>query len=57
MKNKQEKTEITAEELNRAVSKFIKDGGIIQKLPDQKCAGHKQVGGKWGNTEMGGEII
>lgn len=57
MKNKQGKAEITAEELNRAVGKFIKDGGIIEKLPDQKSAGHKKVGGKWANTEMGGEIF
>ena len=54
MKNKQEKTDITAEELNRAVNKFIRDGGIIEKLPDQKSVGHKKVGGKWANTEMGG---
>lgn len=57
MKNKREKTEISAEELNRAVRKFVRDGGIIQKLPDQKSAGPKQVGGKWANTELGGEII
>lgn len=57
MKNKQGKAEITAEELNRAVGKFIKDGGIIEKLPDQKSAGHKKVGGKWANTEMGGETF
>ena len=56
MKNKREKSKISSEDLNRAVRKFVRDGGIIQKLPDQKSAGSKQVGGKWANTELGGEI-
>ena len=57
MKNKREKTKISSEELNRAVRKFVRDGGIIEKLPDQKSVGSKQVGGKWANTELGGEIF
>ena len=57
MKTKQENTKITDEELKRAVGKFVKDGGIIQKLPDQKSASHRLVGGKWSTTEMGSGII
>ncbi len=49
------KKNISQEELQKAVSKFIKNGGIIQKLPDQKHVLQKLVGGKWRNTEMGGE--
>ena len=56
MKSKQIKIEVTADELKLAVRNFVKDGGIIQKLPDQKSASHKQVGGKWANTELGGAI-
>ncbi len=50
-----EKKKISEEELKRAVGKFIRDGGIIEKLPDQKSVTHKQVGSKWASTELGGE--
>ncbi len=49
------KKEISHEDLKRAVTNFIKNGGIIEKLPDQKHVMQKLVGGKWRNTEMGGE--
>ena len=49
------KNEISHEGLKRAVQKFIKAGGIIQKLPDQKNVEQKLVGGKWRSTEMGGD--
>ncbi len=52
MKNKEEK--ISQEDLTRAVSKFIKEGGIIKKLPDQKTLVQNRVGGKWCSTEIGG---
>lgn len=57
MKTKPEKKEICAEELKRAVKKFTKEGGIIERLPDEKSASHRQVGGKYVITELGGEII
>ncbi len=49
------KENLSHEELKKAVSKFIRNGGIIQKLPDQKHVMQKLVGGTWRNTEMGGE--
>lgn len=57
MKTKPGKKEISAKELKRAVKKFTKEGGIIERLPDEKSASHRQVGGKYVITELGGEII
>lgn len=37
---------ITHEELQIAIRKFQKSGGIIQKLPDQKACAPHAVGGK-----------
>ena len=47
---------ISEEELNRAVNKFIKEGGIIKKLPDQKAVAQNRVGGKWATTEWSTDI-
>jgi len=48
--------ELTREELQKAIGKFINNGGIIQKLPDQKNVRQNRVGGKWGTSEMGGNV-
>jgi len=47
---------VTQEELNQAVRKFLKSGGTIQKLPDQKSVSQHLVGAKWGTTELGGSL-
>ena len=52
--NKKQKN-ISEEELNRAVRKFIDSGGIIKKLPDQKSAQLNRVGGRWCSTEVSGD--
>ena len=48
---------VSQEELQRAVNKFVKQGGIITKLPDQKSVAQNKVGGKYATTEWGGSII
>jgi hypothetical protein len=48
---KESKPTISHEELQAAIRKFQKTGGIIQKLPDQKSYSHQGVGVKWANTE------
>lgn len=52
---KTKKSTITHEELQRAVSKFITEGGIITKLPDQRPMPQNRVGAKWATTEIGSE--
>jgi hypothetical protein len=42
---------ITQEELEIAIRKFEKQGGIIRKLPDQKSVGQQAVSMKWGHSE------
>lgn len=49
------KKTITEEELNAAISHFLKNGGMIDKLPDEKTAGRMKVGHKYQATELGGE--
>ncbi len=51
-----QKKKISQQELNLAVKKFVKEGGIIKKLPPQRSALQNLVGGKWGNTEIGGKL-
>ena len=48
---KESKPTISHEELQAAIRKFQKTGGIIQKLPDQKSYTHQGVGVKWANAE------
>jgi len=43
--------EISQEELQIAIRKFQKTGGIIQKLPAQKSVGQQAVSMKWGHAE------
>jgi len=47
-----EKQTISHQELQRAIQRFLKEGGMIQKLPDQKSVAHSHVGHRWGNSEM-----
>jgi hypothetical protein len=48
---------ITDEELQAAIQKFVKAGGIIRKLPDQRTSSSQMVGMKWNNAEIGGDLI
>jgi len=42
---------ISNEELQAAIRKFQQNGGIIQKLPDQKGYSHQGVAVKFANVE------
>lgn len=56
MKDKSKKeANITEEEVQAAIKKFLQSGGIINKLPDQKTVSARLVGKRWGSTEMGGD--
>ena len=44
---------ISHKELQAAIRKFQKDGGIIKKLPDQKTYSNQGVGMRWANVEAG----
>jgi hypothetical protein len=43
--------------LSQAIKKFLKSGGMIHKLPDQKTATPRVVGMKWNSSEVGGEVV
>lgn len=49
-KMKESKT-ISHEELQAAIRKFKENGGIIEKLPDQKSYSHQGVSVKYSNVE------
>jgi hypothetical protein len=42
--------QITHEELQIAIRKFQRNGGIIRKLPDQKVYTHRAVGSMGGHA-------
>ena len=46
------KTPVTQAELQRAIMKYLKSGGRIQKLPDQKFVPPTVIGRRWSSTEM-----
>ncbi len=46
---------VTEEELQNAINKFLKSGGVIQKLPDEKSVSGQKVGAKWGHADFGNE--
>ncbi len=48
-----QKRKISHEALQEAIQKYIKKGGLIEKLPEQKTVQASRVGGKWSNTELG----
>ncbi|MCH7478253.1 MAG: hypothetical protein IIA14_09140 [SAR324 cluster bacterium] len=50
------KKDITTSDLEKAIRKFIKRGGIIRTLPPQKSASHT-VGGRWCTSELGSQLI
>ena len=47
-----QKTIVTEQELNKAIQKFLEQGGIIQKLPEQKAYSSRQVGLKYGAADL-----
>ena len=49
MKNKKL---ITEEDVQKALSKFEKDGGLIKQLPDQVAPRNTLVGARWGVYEV-----
>ena len=49
MKNKKL---ITEEDVQNALHKFVKDGGLIKHLPDQVTPGNTLVGARWGVYEV-----
>lgn len=49
MKNKKV---ITEEDVQKALNKFVKDGGLIRQLPDQVTPRNLLVGARWGVYEV-----
>lgn len=49
MKNKKV---ITEEDVQKALNKFVKDGGLIRQLPDQVAPRNLLVGARWGVYEV-----
>ena len=54
---KTKKNIITADELNKAIQKFLDQGGIIEKLPEQKSFESRAVGVKYNAMEIGTEVV
>lgn len=48
---KAKKATITEEDVQRALKKFIKDGGLIKQLADQVTPPNTLVGARWGVYE------
>jgi hypothetical protein len=46
MSTKKTTAHITQAELDRAIAKYLRDGGRIMKLPEQKPFLHSRVGGR-----------
>ena len=51
------KKEITKTDLEKAIGKFVKSGGIIRTLPPEKAVSPSTVGGKWNISELGSQMI
>ena len=45
------KAPITDEEIQQALRKFLKEGGLIKNLPDEVVPRNLMVGAKWGMFE------
>ncbi len=45
------KKTITEEEIQQALSKFLREGGLIKRLPDEVVTPNLMVGGRWGIYE------
>ena len=52
-----QKTIITEQELGKAIQKFLEQGGMIKKLPEQKAYTSRQVGLKYGAGDMTPEVV
>ena len=51
---KKEKIVITQENVQEALRRFMKEGGLIRKLPDEVSPRNFQVGGKYSAFEYVG---
>ena len=47
---------ISRDEIQRALNKFKKGGGLITQLPDQVAPRRNQVGGKWAAYETVSDV-
>ena len=45
------KSAVSEEEIQQALAKFLRRGGLINQLPDQFVPRNLMVGGKWGMYE------
>ena len=52
-----QKTIISEQELNKAIQKFLEQGGMIQKLPEQKAYSSRQVGVKYGAGDVSADMV
>lgn len=43
---------ITEEDVQKALKKFVNDGGLIKQLPDQVTPRNTLVGARWGIYEI-----
>jgi hypothetical protein len=43
---------ISHEELSHAIAKYLRGGGRIVKLPEQKSLASARVGGHWNSSEI-----
>ena len=46
---------VSSTDVQAAIRKFMEEGGIITKLPEEKAAEGRMVGRKWNTSEMAGE--
>ena len=51
MSGKKKSVTISRDEIQRAIAKFKKTGGLIKKLPDEPTPVHSVVGHKWAMYE------
>ncbi len=49
MKNRKS---ISEEEIQKALRKFLREGGLIKHLPDEVVPANTMVGSKWGMYEL-----
>ena len=49
---KEKKKTITEEEVQAALNKFLRTGGLIKRLPDQVVPRNTLVGARWGMYEI-----
>ena len=51
------KNAITEEDIQKALGKFVKDGGLIKQLPDQVTPVNRLVGARWGAYEIVSDTV